>query len=100
MDETKTSSPAEPTAVPPYRLTALVIQTAFLGDVILTTPLLSRLAAQYGPVDVVTTPEAASLLEEHPAVSEVIRYDKHGSDRGWRRFRRLAAKLRARRYQR
>src|SRR5919109_1339071 len=82
------------------RSRCLVIQTAFLGDVILTTPLLSRLAARYGPVDVVTTPGAASLLEEHPAVSEVIRYDKHGSDRGWRRFRRLGSELRARRYQR
>lgn len=82
------------------RSRCLIIQTAFLGDVILTTPLLTRLAARYGPVDVVTTPGAASLLEEHPAVSEVIRYDKQGSDRGWRRLRRLASELRARRYDR
>ena len=46
----------------------LVIQTAFLGDVVLTTPLLSVLAARHGPVDVVTTPAAAGLLEGHPAV--------------------------------
>ena len=44
------------------------IQTAFLGDVVLTTPLLTALAARYGPVDVVTTPAAAALLETHPAV--------------------------------
>ena len=46
----------------------LVVQTAFLGDVVLTTPLLTALADKYGPVDVVVTPAAASLLESHPAV--------------------------------
>ena len=77
---------------------ALVIQTAFLGDVILTTPLLSVLAERHGPVDVVTTPGAASLLETHPAVGSVIRYDKHGADRGWGGFRALASEIRGRRY--
>src|SRR6266576_1610518 len=61
----------------------LVIQTAFLGDVVLTTPLLSALAALHGPVDVVTTPVAAPLLETHPAVRTVIPYDKRGTDGGW-----------------
>ncbi|HEU4682644.1 MAG TPA: glycosyltransferase family 9 protein [Gemmatimonadales bacterium] len=75
-----------------------MIQTAFLGDVVLTTPLLSALAERHGPVDVVTTPTAGGLLETHPAVRSVIRYDKHGTDRGWKRFWRLAAELRARRY--
>jgi lipopolysaccharide heptosyltransferase II len=78
----------------------LVIQTAFLGDVVLTTPLLSLLAARHGPVDVLTTPAAASLLEGHPAVRTVLRYDKHGTQRGWRGFRQLAASLRGRHYQR
>jgi heptosyltransferase-2 len=77
---------------------ALVIQTAFLGDVVLTTPLLSLLAERHGPVDVVTTPAAATLLETHPAVRSVIRYDKHGPGRGWRGFRRMASELRARHY--
>jgi heptosyltransferase-2 len=76
----------------------LVIQTAFLGDVILTTPLLSVLTERHGPVDVVTTPAAATLLETHPGVRSVIRYDKHGTDKGWRGVRRLGRELRARRY--
>ena len=80
------------------RRSALVIQTAFLGDVVLTTPLLSRLAERHGPVDVVTTPAAATLLETHPAVRSIIRYDKHGSGRGWRGFKRVVSELRARRY--
>ncbi|HEX6434914.1 MAG TPA: lipopolysaccharide heptosyltransferase II [Gemmatimonadales bacterium] len=80
------------------RPTTLVIQTAFLGDVVLTTPLLSVLAQRHGPVDVVTTPAAASLLEHHPAVAGVVGYDKHGAARGWRGLRRLGSELRARRY--
>ena len=78
----------------------LVIQTAFLGDVVLTTPLLAALAAQHGPVDVVTTPLGAPLLETHPAVRKVFPYDKRGADRGWPGLRRLAARLRAGRYER
>ncbi len=84
----------------PRRSAVLVIQTAFLGDVVLTTPLLSALASQYGPVDVVTTPAAAGLLETHPAVREVIRYDKRGTDAGLRGFWRVASRLRARWYDR
>ncbi|HYF39969.1 MAG TPA: lipopolysaccharide heptosyltransferase II [Gemmatimonadales bacterium] len=80
------------------RPNVLVVQTAFLGDVVLTTPLLSVLAERHGPVDVVTTPAAAPLLEHHPAVSDVVRYDKNGADRGWRGLRRLGSELRARKY--
>jgi heptosyltransferase-2 len=78
----------------------LVIQTAFLGDVVLTTPLLAALADQFGPVDVVTTPAAAVLLETHPAVGTVIRYDKRGADRGLRGLWTLGRRLRSRRYAR
>jgi heptosyltransferase-2 len=85
---------------PSDRPTVLVIQTAFLGDVVLTTPLISLLAQRYGPVDVVTTPAAASLLDNHPAVADVIRYDKNGADRGFKAFRRVGAGLRAGRYER
>ncbi len=76
---------------------ALVLQTAWLGDVVLTTPLLSALAAR-GPVDVVTTPEAVPLLETHPAVRAVLPYDKRGADRGPRGVVRVARRLRERRY--
>jgi heptosyltransferase-2 len=78
----------------------LVVQTAFLGDVVLTTPLFSALAADHGPVDVVTTPIAAPLIETHPAVRKVIPYDKRGSDRGWAALRNLARRLRTERYER
>jgi heptosyltransferase-2 len=73
----------------------IVIQTAFLGDVVLTTPLLVALAEQHGPVDVVTTPAAAALLETHPAVHRVIRHDKRGKAHGVRGVLELAAAIRA-----
>lgn len=79
-------------------MTSLVVQTAFLGDVVLTTPLLEALAQRHGPVDVVTTPAAAPLVETHPAVRRVIPYDKRGRDRGLRGLVRLAGRLRAARY--
>lgn len=78
----------------------LVIQTAFLGDVVLTTPLLAAIAEQHGPVDVVTTAVAAPLLENHPAVAQVIAYDKRGRDRGWTGLRRLGRQLQAAHYAR
>ena len=79
-------------------MTSLVIQTAFLGDVVLTTPLLDAVAARHGPVDVVTTPAAAPLIETHPAVRQVIPYDKKGRDRGLKGLLRLTRTLRAERY--
>jgi heptosyltransferase-2 len=92
--------PGAPSDGPPVHPSTLVIQTAFLGDVVLTTPLLSLLAARHGPVDVVTTPAAAGLLESHPAVAAVIPYAKRGDARGWRGLRRVGHELRSRRYQR
>jgi len=81
-------------------LTSLVIQTAFLGDVVLTTPLLAAVAARHGPVDVVTTPAAAPLVETHPAVRRVVPYDKRWRDRGWAGLRALGRRLRAEGYER
>jgi len=83
-----------------HQPSVLVVQTAFLGDVVLTTPLLMALAEEFGPVDVVTTPAAASLLVNHPAVHSVIPHDKRGSERGIGGIFRLASRLRARGYTR
>jgi heptosyltransferase-2 len=71
---------------------SLVIQTSFLGDTVLTTPLLAQLANR-GTVDVVTTPASAALLAHHPAVRELIVYDKRGEDRGLLGLWRLAQRL-------
>lgn len=72
---------------------SLVVQTSFLGDMVLTTPLLEELARR-GPVDVVATPANSTLLANHPAVRTVYVYDKRASDSGVAGMMRLAAKLR------
>lgn len=61
---------------------------------ILTTPLLERLA-QDGPVHVVATPANAGILANHPAVASVIVFDKRRADRGLAGLRRVAAAVRA-----
>src|SRR6218665_963801 len=60
---------------------------------VLTTPLLDRLAAR-GPVDVVATPKNAPILANHPAVRDVIVFDKRGNARGLRGMRRIAREIR------
>jgi heptosyltransferase-2 len=74
-------------------MSSLVIQTSFLGDTILTTPLITELGRR-GPVDVVTTPAAAGLLRYHPSIRSVVAYDKRGADGGVIGFLRLVRKLR------
>ena len=76
---------------------SLVIQTSFLGDTVLTTPLIARLAERT-QVDVVVTPLSAPLLANNPAIHDVIVYDKRGADRGFRGLVRLAVRLRRNRY--
>jgi heptosyltransferase-2 len=74
----------------------LVAQTSFLGDVVLTTPLLSALRRALRPrrLTVVVRPEAAPLLRHHPCVDALVIDDKRGVDRGPLGFARLVARLR------
>lgn len=55
-----------------------MIQTSFLGDVILTTPLIAELANR-GPVDVLATPLGATALANNPHIRSIIRYDKRAT---------------------
>ncbi len=71
----------------------VVLQTSFLGDMILTTPLIARLAER-GAVDVVATPANAGVLANHPAVRQVLVFDKRGADAGVAGLWRMAARLR------
>jgi heptosyltransferase-2 len=77
------------------RAASLVVQTSFLGDTVLTTPLIETLAAR-GPVDVVARPDAATLLAGHPHIRDVVVFDKRGRDRGRRGLAQLVERLRTR----
>jgi heptosyltransferase-2 len=74
----------------------LIVQTAFLGDVILTLPLVQALK-QLVPdsqIDFVAIPAAADIVKDHPDISNVIVYDKHGKQKSIFSFFRLRRKLR------
>jgi heptosyltransferase-2 len=60
---------------------SLIIQTAFIGDTILTTPLIAELAKR-GPVDIVTTPVSATLLQNNPDLRRVFVFDKRNAQSG------------------
>lgn len=75
---------------------SLVVQTAFIGDMVLTTPLIAALAAR-GPVDVIGTPANVPLLANNPHVRRAIAYDKRGQG-ALRRLIEIGRALRAERY--
>ena len=74
-------------------MTSLVVQTSFLGDVILSTPLIAELARR-GPVDVLTTPPGAAILANNPDIRNVIPYDKRRADSGLPGFTRTVSRVR------
>ncbi|CAN5139455.1 glycosyltransferase family 9 protein [soil metagenome] len=76
---------------------SLVVQTAFIGDMVLTTPLIAELATR-SPVDVVGTPANISLLANNPHVRNAIAYDKRGAG-ALGRFIDIGRRLRRDRYE-
>ena len=76
----------------------LVAQTSFLGDVVLTTPLISEIRRRFpeARLSVLCTPQARGLLAGSPDVHEILTYDKKGAERGWMGLWRKARDLRAR----
>lgn len=73
----------------------LLLQTSFLGDTVLTLPLVSELRRRF-PVKKLTllcTPMSRELLQDHPAIDEILVDDKRGADRGVVGLRRKAAAL-------
>jgi len=77
----------------------LIVQTAFIGDVILATPLV-EVAHQVFPgcvVDFMTIP-AASLLEKNNFIRRVLIFDKRGAQRGLVALWKLAKALQREQY--
>ncbi len=78
----------------------LVVQTSFLGDVVLTAPLVTALRRHLRPrrVAVLVRPESAPVLVGHPDVDAILVDDKRGADRGTLGLLRAARRLRAERF--
>lgn len=73
----------------------LILQSSFLGDTVLTLPLICEVRRRF-PVkklSVLCLPQSGELLQDHPAIDEIITYDKKNSDRGWQGLARAAARL-------
>ncbi len=66
----------------------LILQTAFLGDVVLATPMAESIKNLHPEweVDFLTTPESGALLENNPNISRILTYDKNKSERGVKGF--------------
>ena len=60
----------------------LIIQTAFIGDVILTTPLINNIIKHFpnSIIDFLTITKSANLIEKDLNISELIIFDKNGID--------------------
>jgi len=78
----------------------LVLQTAFIGDVVLALPLVQSLHEHLPDalIDFVAIPSTANLLANHPAVHRVIVYDKRGVDKTIGGMLRLGRQLREEKY--
>lgn len=78
----------------------LVVQTAFIGDVMLTTPLIRAIRRIYPctKVSVLVRPPSESLLKNNSDVDEILIYDKQGSQRGIKAFFTTTKELRDRKF--
>lgn len=78
----------------------LVIQTAFLGDVILSTPVIRGLRKIFSEanIDVVTIPGTSIVFEFNPYVRQVIEFEKKSPIKKLFLFYRLIKKLRQNNY--
>jgi heptosyltransferase-2 len=85
-------------ALKPGPLKFCLLQTAFLGDCVLTLPLLKKIREIFpeAAVTVVTRPETAGIFSASGLAAEIIEDRKKTASSGLAEFRRLAGELRAR----
>jgi heptosyltransferase I len=83
----------------------LLIKLSAVGDVVHTIPVLNKLRRRYptAHLDWLVTPPIAELLRHHPAITNVIEFEREAWSRPWQlapfaTYTRLAAKLRAAAY--
>lgn len=73
----------------------LVIQTAFLGDIVLATAFLADLRKKFPDTSIsfLTTPIGKQILEKSTMGIEIISFDKRGRDKGLLGFWRMRTRL-------
>ncbi|MHB2150022.1 lipopolysaccharide heptosyltransferase II [Calditrichota bacterium LG25] len=77
----------------------LLVQTAYLGDVILTTPLIRAIKQVFpdSQLDVLVIPQTAGALANNPHIDQTILFDKRGQKRT--AFKNVLQILKARRHE-
>lgn len=80
----------------------LIIQTAFLGDAVLTLPMIQKLKEKFqnAYVSVLCIPSAEELFASSPFVDECIIYDKHGMQKSLKSFLELLKTIRFQKFTR
>lgn len=78
----------------------LIIHTAFIGDIVLSTPLIQRLKDMYpeSEIDYLTLPSNQSVISNNPNLNEILLYDKKGKDKGIKGFFRVLKVLKQKKY--
>jgi len=78
----------------------LLVQTSFLGDTILSTPVIKGLHTLYPDARIwmMTTPLSSSLVKRDPILSGVISYDKRGKESGVSGLIRMSRRIKKMRF--
>jgi heptosyltransferase-2 len=76
----------------------LIIQTAFLGDVVLSLPMVQHLKnlLPKAKLDYLCIPHTAQVLQNNPYLNRIIEYDKHNT--GIIEFFRLISRIKSEKY--
>lgn len=76
----------------------LIAQTAFLGDIVLTTALIRETKKLFpeAEIDFLTAPRTVNLVSGNPHLNEIVVFDKH--NRKYRNFMKLVPIMRKKKY--
>ena len=78
----------------------LIIHTAFIGDIVLSTPLIQKIKDKYpdSQIDYMTLPGNKSIISNNPNLHDIIIYDKKHKDKGIKGFFRILKTVKNNRY--
>ncbi|RKY88990.1 lipopolysaccharide heptosyltransferase II [candidate division KSB1 bacterium] len=78
----------------------LIVQTAFIGDVILTIPLVKSIKKYFkeSKIYFLLKPDSLNLLEGIPEISELITYDKKTKEKGIKPFIKIIKKIKSEKF--
>ncbi len=80
----------------------LVIQTAFIGDAVLTLPMIEKLKELENSsiIDVVSIPSTSEIFNSSPFVNEVLLLEKRGKHKSFRGLKSFSNEIKSRNYSR